>query len=129
MSGAITPPLQYAFMAWCSVKAQGQLYLYLLTVLTSKFNFYNAVSSALIVTCFDVRNAVYQSLNRLPVGRRKSNITRADSNRSITNCSQNMRTVRVIRSELKVNLSCSVPTPITSRKVNLLINPCLPISI
>jgi hypothetical protein len=24
------PPLpQYAFMAWCSVKAQGQLYLYL----------------------------------------------------------------------------------------------------
>jgi hypothetical protein len=29
MSGAIPPLLQYAFMAWCSVKAQGQIYLYL----------------------------------------------------------------------------------------------------
>jgi hypothetical protein len=29
MSGAILPLPQYAFMAWCSVKAQGQLYLYL----------------------------------------------------------------------------------------------------
>jgi hypothetical protein len=30
MSAAIPPLPQYAFMAWCSVKAQGQLYLYLL---------------------------------------------------------------------------------------------------
>jgi hypothetical protein len=29
MSGAILPLPQYAFMAWCSVKAQGQLYLYI----------------------------------------------------------------------------------------------------
>jgi hypothetical protein len=29
MSGAITPLPQYALMAECSVKAQGQLYLYL----------------------------------------------------------------------------------------------------
>jgi hypothetical protein len=29
MSGAIPPLPQYAFMAWCSVEAQGQLYLYL----------------------------------------------------------------------------------------------------
>jgi hypothetical protein len=29
MSGAIHPLPQYAFMAWCSVKTQGQLYLYL----------------------------------------------------------------------------------------------------
>jgi hypothetical protein len=29
MSGAIHPLPQYAFMAWCLVKAQGQLYLYL----------------------------------------------------------------------------------------------------
>jgi hypothetical protein len=29
MSGAIPLFLQYAFMAWCSVKAQGQLYLYI----------------------------------------------------------------------------------------------------
>jgi hypothetical protein len=27
MSGAIPPLPQYAFLAWCSVKAQGQLYL------------------------------------------------------------------------------------------------------
>jgi hypothetical protein len=29
MHGAITPLPQYAFMLWCSVKAQGHLYLYL----------------------------------------------------------------------------------------------------
>jgi hypothetical protein len=29
MSEAIPPLPQYAFMAWCSVKAQGQLYLHL----------------------------------------------------------------------------------------------------
>jgi hypothetical protein len=29
MSGAIPPFPEYAFMAWCSIKAQGQLYLYL----------------------------------------------------------------------------------------------------
>jgi hypothetical protein len=27
MSGAIYPLAQYAFMAWCLIKAQGQLYL------------------------------------------------------------------------------------------------------
>jgi hypothetical protein len=30
MSGAISSLPQYALMAWCSLKAQGQLYLYLL---------------------------------------------------------------------------------------------------
>jgi hypothetical protein len=34
MSGAIPPLLQYVFMAWCSVKAQGQLYLYLYLSMT-----------------------------------------------------------------------------------------------
>jgi len=29
MCEAIPPLPQYAFVAWCSVKAQGQLYLYL----------------------------------------------------------------------------------------------------
>jgi len=29
MSGAIHPLPNYAFIAWCLVKAQGQLYLYL----------------------------------------------------------------------------------------------------
>jgi hypothetical protein len=29
MRGAVPPLPQYAFMAWCSAKAQGQLYLYL----------------------------------------------------------------------------------------------------
>jgi hypothetical protein len=28
MRGAIPPPPQYAVMAWCLVKAQGQLYIY-----------------------------------------------------------------------------------------------------
>jgi len=32
MSGAIPPLPQYALMSWCSVKAQGQLYLYLCRV-------------------------------------------------------------------------------------------------
>jgi len=31
MCGAIPPLLQYAFIVWCSVKAQGQLYVYLLS--------------------------------------------------------------------------------------------------
>jgi hypothetical protein len=31
MSGAITPLPQHAFMAWCLIKAQGQLYLILST--------------------------------------------------------------------------------------------------
>jgi len=36
MRGATIPLLpQYAFMAWCSVKTQGQLYLYLLLVLAT----------------------------------------------------------------------------------------------
>jgi hypothetical protein len=30
MRGAVPPLSQYAFMAWCLVKAQGQLYLYFL---------------------------------------------------------------------------------------------------
>jgi len=29
MRGAVPPLLQYAIMAWCSVKAEGQIYLYL----------------------------------------------------------------------------------------------------
>jgi len=32
MRGAIPPLPQYAFMVWCSVKAQGQLYLHLMIV-------------------------------------------------------------------------------------------------
>jgi hypothetical protein len=30
MRGGIPPLPQYAFMVWCSVEAQGQLYLYIL---------------------------------------------------------------------------------------------------
>jgi hypothetical protein len=36
MSGAIPPLLQYAFMAWCLVKAQGQIYLFLNLILDNK---------------------------------------------------------------------------------------------
>jgi hypothetical protein len=35
MSGTIRSLPQYALMAWCSVKAQGQLYLYLYLYFTS----------------------------------------------------------------------------------------------
>jgi hypothetical protein len=36
MRGAITPLPQYAFMAWCSVTAQGQLYIQKTEKLTNK---------------------------------------------------------------------------------------------
>jgi hypothetical protein len=36
MHGAIPPLPQYAFMAWCLVKAGGQLYLYPLGALIAK---------------------------------------------------------------------------------------------
>jgi hypothetical protein len=36
MSGAIPPLPQYAFMAWCSVKTQGQLDLFLLFALQTQ---------------------------------------------------------------------------------------------
>jgi hypothetical protein len=39
MSGAIALLPQYAFMAWCSVKARGQLYLYLLHNCSPKQHF------------------------------------------------------------------------------------------
>jgi hypothetical protein len=37
MSGAIPPLPQCAFMVWCSVKAQGQLFLYLLPLPVMEF--------------------------------------------------------------------------------------------
>jgi hypothetical protein len=37
MGGAVSPLPQYAFMAWCSGGAQGQLYLYFYSSRTSKF--------------------------------------------------------------------------------------------
>jgi hypothetical protein len=50
MPGAIPPLPQYNFMAWCSVKAQGQLYLYLYST-TGKI----VVLYILIFRFFDVR--------------------------------------------------------------------------
>jgi hypothetical protein len=40
MRGAILPLPQYAFMAWCSVEAQGQLYFYL--YLSSQCDMYSS---------------------------------------------------------------------------------------
>jgi hypothetical protein len=37
VSGAIPPLSQYAFMAWCSVKAQGQLYLFTFYIDVNKY--------------------------------------------------------------------------------------------
>jgi DNA-binding transcriptional regulator of glucitol operon len=33
MRGAVSPLPQYAFMVWCSVKAQEQLYLYIIIII------------------------------------------------------------------------------------------------
>jgi len=46
MSGAIPPLAQYAYMAWCLVIAQGQLYLYLLYF---EVRFMNFMSAAVIL--------------------------------------------------------------------------------
>jgi hypothetical protein len=44
MSGAVPPLPQYAFMTWCSAKAQGQLYIYL-------YQFYNeGIKNQIIVS-------------------------------------------------------------------------------
>jgi hypothetical protein len=73
MSGAILPIPQYAFMAWCSVKAQGQLYPHLyLTVfvcnaLISEIIFF--ITEARIMTlnsciCFTLHIYSVAKLNR-----------------------------------------------------------------
>jgi hypothetical protein len=53
MSGAVPPLAQYAFMAWCSAKAQGQLYLYLLVErgTTGANNVTNATATQRTKTC------------------------------------------------------------------------------
>jgi hypothetical protein len=48
MSGAISPLPQYALMAWCSVKAQGQLYLLLYLYL---FTFSRSTQMRIILKC------------------------------------------------------------------------------
>jgi hypothetical protein len=45
MSGAIPPLPQYPFMAWCSVKAQGQLYLYLYVQCITYYVLYRAATA------------------------------------------------------------------------------------
>jgi hypothetical protein len=45
MRGAIPALLLYTFMAWCSVKAQGQLYLYLLHMRVNAGNFSHPAAS------------------------------------------------------------------------------------
>jgi hypothetical protein len=52
MSGAIPPLPQYAFMAWCSVKAQGQLYLYLLPLASRRVGFHFIVEFKHISSLF-----------------------------------------------------------------------------
>jgi hypothetical protein len=38
MGGAIPPLPQYALIAWCSVKAQGQLYLFIVDVFCTELS-------------------------------------------------------------------------------------------
>jgi hypothetical protein len=49
MNGAIPPLPQYAFMAWCSVEAQGQLYLYLLQIKSNFRDFLMAIGNISVV--------------------------------------------------------------------------------
>jgi len=72
MNGAISPLPQYAFMAWCSVKAQGQLYLYYqfhcIHVLTFKGRHLNPPPCSIrprFKCPGHVRNAVCQKINHI----------------------------------------------------------------
>jgi hypothetical protein len=56
MSGAIPPLPHYAFMAWCSVKAQGQLYL--LSYLTTTIS---AVRTSELCVLKDLRKILLRS--------------------------------------------------------------------
>jgi hypothetical protein len=52
MSGVIPPLPQYAFMAWCLLKAQGQLYLYLKRYLfVHPLNYLHGVESLFFYEC------------------------------------------------------------------------------
>jgi hypothetical protein len=63
MSGAI-PPLQYAFMAWCLVKAQGQLYLYLyLPQLVSRHVTSSVTQTQTSITYCEHRNEFYDAIS------------------------------------------------------------------
>jgi hypothetical protein len=58
MSGAI-PPLLYAFMAWCSVKAQGQLCLLSLPLPSLHLHHQQRYSQHYNKFCGDLRFLVY----------------------------------------------------------------------
>jgi hypothetical protein len=51
MNGAVPPLPHYAFMAWCSVKAQGQLYLYV------EFTFFYIIQ---VLWCRGLQHSTYQ---------------------------------------------------------------------
>jgi hypothetical protein len=57
MSGAILPHPQYAFMAWCSVKAQGQLH--------PKLSMYTKGGRALLTTVMNLQ-LKHRDFNFLP---------------------------------------------------------------
>jgi hypothetical protein len=59
MSGAIPPLPQYDFMVWCSVKAQGQLYLFTLRLLPFKFKPFQTSKSLLLAFFNSVLSTVY----------------------------------------------------------------------
>jgi hypothetical protein len=67
--GGATPPLpQYAFVAWCSVKAQGQLYLYLylldLDVYNTKTGHLRDLSSQSVLYPGHLNEILYDCVHR-----------------------------------------------------------------
>jgi hypothetical protein len=61
MSGAIPPLLQYAFMAWCSVKAQGQLYLYLYHINIVSIDLVSSIHVQSFLTFLDLLDGITES--------------------------------------------------------------------
>jgi hypothetical protein len=69
MSGYVLPLPQYAFMAWCSVKkkAQGQLYLYLLS---EPYNFNHGHKEVVLFWSLETPCVVFLTIGMLAGGLR-----------------------------------------------------------
>jgi hypothetical protein len=65
MRAAIPPLPQYASMAWCSVKAQGQLYILLLSKIQFQLSIYEEFALELQNRCFGIVRYCQNLLDKL----------------------------------------------------------------